>query len=221
MIIDWQQIDTVLLDMDGTLLDLHYDNFYWCEYLPTIYAQQNSLNIESAKREIEPKLQAKRGELKWYCTDYWSKEFNLDIAASKAEEEVANKIAFRPSAENFLQHLNSLGKQVWLLTNAHPDVLKIKCDRLDLAPYFEHLISSHSIGFPKENLQFWHLVKEQFPFDSKRSLFADDSLPILRTAQEFGIQKLLAVQQPDSSKSSKDTEDYDSLDLTCFDKKRS
>ncbi|MEC7663678.1 MAG: haloacid dehalogenase, partial [Pseudomonadota bacterium] len=27
MALDWQNIDTVLLDVDGTLLDLHYDNF--------------------------------------------------------------------------------------------------------------------------------------------------------------------------------------------------
>ena len=25
--INWQQIDTVFLDMDGTLLDLHFDNY--------------------------------------------------------------------------------------------------------------------------------------------------------------------------------------------------
>ena len=27
----WRDIDTVLLDMDGTLLDLHYDNHFWLE----------------------------------------------------------------------------------------------------------------------------------------------------------------------------------------------
>ena len=27
--IDWQSIDDVLLDMDGTLLDLHYDATFW------------------------------------------------------------------------------------------------------------------------------------------------------------------------------------------------
>ena len=219
MIIDWQQIDTVLLDMDGTLLDLHYDNFFWCEHLPALYAQEKGIDLDAAKRLVEPKLQAKYGELEWYCTDYWSKEFGLNIAAIKAEEKIAQKIAFRPNAEHFLQQLNDRGKHVWLLTNAHPDVLKIKCDRLNLKPYFEHLISSHSIGFPKENLQFWHGVKQQFPFDQKRSVFVDDSVPILRAAQAFGIEQVLAVSQPDSRKPAKDTDGFDCIDLGCFKKR--
>ena len=27
--IDWTQLDTILLDMDGTLLDLEFDNHFW------------------------------------------------------------------------------------------------------------------------------------------------------------------------------------------------
>ena len=33
-IIDWTRIDTILLDMDGTLLDLGFDNFFWREHVP-------------------------------------------------------------------------------------------------------------------------------------------------------------------------------------------
>ncbi|HNG60363.1 MAG TPA: haloacid dehalogenase, partial [Cellvibrionaceae bacterium] len=39
--IPWQAIDTLLLDMDGTLLDLHYDNYFWLEYLPRAFAAKN------------------------------------------------------------------------------------------------------------------------------------------------------------------------------------
>ncbi|HBT55971.1 MAG TPA: haloacid dehalogenase, partial [Pseudomonas sp.] len=32
--LNWNAIDTVLLDMDGTLLDLHFDNHFWLEHMP-------------------------------------------------------------------------------------------------------------------------------------------------------------------------------------------
>lgn len=211
MIIDWQQIDTVLLDMDGTLLDLHYDNYYWVEYLPKLYAEKHQLSVNEAKGILKPILAAKFGQLEWYCTDYWSNEFDIDIAKSKANFEVAKKIAFRPHAEKFLQTLNQMGKQVWMVTNAHRDVLNIKCQHLELKPHFEHLISSHDFGFSKEHLYFWQTLNQIFPFDPKRSLFVDDSLPILRTAQKFGIQHLRAISRPDSQKPQKDIEEFSDL----------
>ncbi|MCP4043692.1 MAG: haloacid dehalogenase, partial [Gammaproteobacteria bacterium] len=33
-VINWNSIHTVLLDMDGTLLDLHFDNQFWLEHVP-------------------------------------------------------------------------------------------------------------------------------------------------------------------------------------------
>jgi putative hydrolase of the HAD superfamily len=38
-LVPWQNIDTVLLDMDGTLLDLNYDNQIFGHLLPAAYAK--------------------------------------------------------------------------------------------------------------------------------------------------------------------------------------
>ena len=46
--IDWSCIDTVLLDMDGTLLDLHFDNFFWSEHLPRTYALRHQISKEES-----------------------------------------------------------------------------------------------------------------------------------------------------------------------------
>ena len=211
--VDWQQIDTVLLDMDGTLLDLHYDNFFWLEYLPKQFAEKNNLTLSKAKQIIEPTLANKQGQLEWYCTDYWSRELEIDIVEIKKHYEVARKIAFRNGAQMFLQSLNHLGKQVWLVTNAHPDVLAIKCQHLPLEQHFEHLISSHQIGYSKEQTDFWQALQQTFPFNPQRSLFVDDSLPVLRSAQAYGIANLRAIANPDSQKDQKNTEEFTPLDL--------
>ncbi|MDO9623154.1 MAG: GMP/IMP nucleotidase [Pseudomonas sp.] len=202
----WTEIDTVLLDMDGTLLDLHFDNHFWLEHLPQRYAELHGISRALADAELLPLFHAHAGQLNWYCTDFWSRELNLSIRDLK--REVAHLIALRPDADSFLAAVRAAGKRVVLITNAHRDSLSLKLERIELAPYFDRLISSHDYGFPKEAQQFWFALQQDISFEPARSLFIDDSLPILRSARDFGVGHLLAVHQPDSRKDPKDTEEF-------------
>lgn len=202
----WSQIDTVLLDMDGTLLDLHFDNHFWLQHLPQRYAEHHGISRALAEAELLPLFHEHAGKLTWYCTDFWSRELNLSIRELK--REVADLIALRPDADSFLKALRGAGKRVVLITNAHRDSLSLKLERIELAPYFERMISSHDYGFPKEDPQFWFALRQDFAFDPARSLFIDDSLAVLRSARDFGIAHLLAVRQPDSRQGPKDTEEF-------------
>ncbi|RAU48754.1 MULTISPECIES: GMP/IMP nucleotidase [unclassified Pseudomonas] len=202
----WHDIDTVLLDMDGTLLDLHFDNHFWLEHLPQRYAQLHGVSLAMAHMELMPLFEKNAGTLNWYCTDFWSAELNLSVKDLKVE--IAHLIALRPDAETFLAAVQRAGKRVIMITNAHRDSLSLKMERLELAPYFERLISSHDYGYPKENPQFWDALHDDIQFDPARSLFIDDTLPILRSAQRYGVKHLLAVREPDSRKGPKDTEEF-------------
>jgi putative hydrolase of the HAD superfamily len=202
----WTEIDTVLLDMDGTLLDLHFDNHFWLTHLPQRYAELHGISRALADAELLPLFHAHAGQLNWYCTDFWSRELNLSIRDLK--REVAHLIALRPDADTFLAAVRAAGKRVVLITNAHRDSLSLKLERIELAPYFDRLISSHDYGFPKEAQQFWFALQQDISFEPARSLFIDDSLPILRSARDFGVGHLLAVHQPDSRKGPKDSEEF-------------
>lgn len=205
----WRDIDTVLLDMDGTLLDLHYDNHFWLEHLPQRYAELHGISRAMADLELTPLFENNAGQLKWYCLDFWSRELKLPVRELKLE--TAHLIALRPDADTFLAAIKQAGKRVILITNAHRDSLSLKLERIELAPYFERLISSHDYGFPKESPAFWNALQADIGFDPSRSLFIDDTLPILRSARAFGIGHLLAVKQPDSKKGPKDTEEFAAL----------
>ena len=205
----WGDIDTVLLDMDGTLLDLHYDNHFWMEHLPQRYAELHGISRAMADLELTPLFERNAGQLQWYCLDFWSTELKIPVRELKLE--TANLIALRPDADTFLAAIRQAGKRVIMITNAHRDSLSLKMERIELAPYFERLISSHDYGFPKESPAFWDALQADIGFDPQRSLFIDDTLPILRSARDFGVAHLLAVKQPDSKKGPKDTEEFAAL----------
>ncbi|UQY36332.1 GMP/IMP nucleotidase [Pseudomonas fulva] len=209
MNLPWSDIDTVLLDMDGTLLDLHFDNHFWLEHLPQRYAEHHGVSRALADAELQPLFTEHAGQLNWYCTDFWSRELELSIKDLK--REVADLIALRPDADTFLAAIRQAGKRVVMITNAHRDSLSLKLERIELAPYFDRMISSHDYGFPKEDQQFWSALQQDLAFDPARSLFIDDNIPILRSARRFGVAHLLAVYEPDSRKGVKDTEEFEAV----------
>jgi putative hydrolase of the HAD superfamily len=193
----WEEIDTVLLDMDGTLLDLRFDNYFWLEVLPERYAQRHELSLAAARAKLAPLFIAKQGTLDWYCIDFWSRELSLDIAMLK--REACAEVRFLPGAERFLQALHTRGFDPVLVTNAHRGVLDIKTQQTGLARYFRRVISSHDFGVPKEQPQFWSQLQTRLGFDPARCLFVDDSLPVLNAARAHGIGQIVAITRPDST----------------------
>ncbi len=192
----WHRIDSVLLDMDGTLLDLNFDNHFWLEFVPRRYAQRHGLTLAEAKRKLLPRFDALQGKLAWYCLDYWSRELALDLSGLKAE--VADLIRILPHVTDFLEAVRRTGKSLWLVTNAHPDALALKLERTCLRVFFDHIVCSHHYGYPKEDRRFWQHLKRELPLVPERTLMIDDSVAVLEAAAEFGIAHLVAVTRPDS-----------------------
>ncbi len=207
---DWNHIDSVFLDMDGTLLDLHFDNHFWQEHVPQRYAERNALDLETAKQQLYPRFRAVEGTMDWYCVDYWSRELELDIVLLK--EELDHLIAVHPHVVEFLDFLRQADKRVVLVTNAHQKSLDLKMSRTGLAGHFDRLICTHHFGLPKEQHGFWDKLQHSEPFDPHHTLLVDDSLPVLRSAQNYGIAHLLAVRLPDSRGPARDTGDFASID---------
>ena len=49
--IAWQEVDTVLLDMDGTLLDLAFDNYFWQKLVPETWRRAGAQPAGSQRRD--------------------------------------------------------------------------------------------------------------------------------------------------------------------------
>lgn len=208
--LDWTQIQTTFLDMDGTLLDLHYDNHFWQEHVPKRYAEQRGLSVDEAKNTLYKQFRAAEGTLNWYSVDYWSDALDLDIPALK--EEVAERISLRPHALEFLTAMRAAGKRLVLVTNAHGKTVTLKFRHTGIDRYMDAVICAHDLGLAKEHGPFWGQLQELEPFVPRTTLLIDDSLPVLRSAQAYGIGHLLAIRRPDLRGPDKDCGEFQALE---------
>lgn len=206
-------MDTVLLDMDGTLLDLHFDNYFWLTHLPRRYAEFHGLDPHRAQAELMHMIQSREGTLQWYCLDHWSELVRMDIPALK--REIQHKIQMRPCAEAFLRFLKEQRKKVILATNAHRKGLEIKLAVTRIDRWLDLVVSSHDYQHPKEVQDFWRRLVAAENIDPSRTLFADDNINVLRTASTFGLRYLVCVNQPDSQKPAQASGEF--LDIVDFD----
>lgn len=194
--LNWNEIETVLLDMDGTLLDLHFDHYFWQTQLPQKWGELNGLDLPTAKAEMQPIFQNIEATLPWYCLDYWSEQLKMDVFEIK--NGIEHLVKIRPHVEVFLEYLRETNKKIVLVTNSHKKFIDLKMELTELEPYFQHIFDAHSLGVPKENLEFWQILGEQLSFDEESTLLIDDNLSVLRSAQSHGIRHLLAIAKPNS-----------------------
>ena len=183
--------------MDGTVLDLRFDNMFWLDALPRRWGEARGLDAPTSIARLKSRFDAKRGTLDWYCIDHWSEELGFDIAALKFE--LRGEIRYLPGAIDFLDRMRAIGKRTLLTTNAHPISLAIKKEQVGLDRHFDELVSSHEFGVPKESLEFWTRLARGHGVLAASTLFVDDSAAVLAAAREAGVRWLYQVLQPDST----------------------
>lgn len=194
--VDWQRVDTVWLDLDGTVLDLHFDNRFWHEHLPKRFARARGIDYGTAQHRLAPLFVDNAGSLAFYCTDYWRRETGLDLIALK--RELAHLIRPLDGALEAIERMLAAGFNVALATNAHPDVVALKFEHTGLAGRFAPIANAHTIGHAKEAPEFWRALVADYGLSPRRALFVDDSPAVVAAAQAFGIAQVVGLTRPDS-----------------------
>lgn len=193
---DWARIDTVLLDMDGTLLDLHFDTYFWLQHVPLRYAEMHEISHDDAREQLMSRYRKAEGSLDWYCVDYWTDQLGLDIPLLK--QEVDHLISVRPDVIPFLQALKKVSKRRILVTNAHGKSIDLKMRKTPIGEHLDNVVCAHDVGLAKEQAEFWHRLHDQIGFHRESTLLIDDSLKVLQSADDYGIEHLRAILKPDS-----------------------
>ena len=206
----WDSIETFFLDMDGTLLDLAYDNYFWHEHIPYLYAKKNNITFKSAKKEFEKKYKEKQNTIEWYSIDYWSDILKIDLAAELIITK--NRINIFPGVTEFILTLKKHNIQILLLTNCPRKMLNVKLTQTKLWGYFDKIISSQDFGFIKESDIFWSYVDKEVIYNKEKTIFIDDNQDVLKYAIRNGIKNVIAINSPDSNKKNQVIEKYISID---------
>ncbi len=207
--IEWQQIDTVMLDMDGTLLDKHFDDYFWEEHVPEVYARKNKMNFFDAYDLLMEKYKSREKTLEWTDLDFWSEQLGLNITDMK--EKMNHLIQVHPYVIDFLKFCRQKGKKIYLVTNAHSKTLAIKMAKTEIESHFDRIICSEEIGFAKEETEFWQHLEKKIGFDKERCLLADDNEDVLKSAEEYGIKNLIHVAKSSSTMPVKYAESFQSI----------
>lgn len=194
--VEWSEVDTVLLDMDGTLIDLYFDNFLWNQRLPERVGATRGISVAAAREYLYAHMRGVPRPLDYYSLDYWSRYARLDIV--ELHRELSYLIVYRANASRFLRAVRASGRRTVLVTNAHPKSLAVKDARLDLTAELDAHYSAHAFGYPKQYGKFWSALTKCDPYDPSRTLFVDDDAAVLGAARETGIEQLLCVAKPDS-----------------------
>ena len=139
-------VDTLLLDLDGTLLDLAFDNHFWMEIVPATYGRKHGLSTQQALATIRPLMASVEHTLPWYCLDHWARTLDLDLYTLKVEH--AGRIGWLPGARDFLVRQRAAGRRLVLATNSHPETLRIKDGQTGVTGYLDAAYSSHRFGAP-------------------------------------------------------------------------
>ncbi len=198
--------ETVMLDMDGTVLDLAFDNYMWLKHVPERYAAARGLAPEEARERLYARFRAMHGRLEWYCLDHWSDDLGLDIAELHREQN--HRIGYLPGAEDFLAAVRERDVRLLLVTNSHMETLRIKDDVTDITAHFDAIYSSHEFGVPKERQEFWEALEEAEGFDTATTLFVDDTVRVLDSARNFGLTNLVEITHPDTSQPQREQPSY-------------
>ncbi len=202
-------IEFILLDMDGTLLDLYFDDYFWGHLVPEKYAEKHDMSFGVAKDYLYNTYKSQEKTLNWCDIDYWSRELNLDIPALK--EQIRHLIEVHPHVIDFLKEMRMQEKKIYLLTNAHYKTVKIKFRKTQIGEYFDEVLCSFNVGHPKEDIEFWEKAANKLKFDKEHSLFIDDTEDVLITAREYGIKHLLFKSSASSKMEPKTTEHFTTI----------
>ena len=188
----FKDIECLLIDMDGVILDNAYDNDFWQNQIPEVIADSKGIAFDAAKRLAIQIFNYKKNTKDWYDVDYWSNMLNIDIEAQKRSEKSFSRISLYDGVIDTLSVLKNKTKTI-LITNAHRKTLNIKLEKYNLTPYFDEMVCAHELNYVKEDIQLWYMLRSKYRLDYEKTLLVEDTINNINVGLSAGISGAIYV----------------------------
>ena len=188
----FKDIECLLIDMDGVILDNAYDNDFWQNQIPEVIADSKGIGFDDAKRLAIQIFNYKKNTKDWYDVDYWSNMLNIDIEAQKRSEKSFSRISLYDGVIDTLNVLKNKTKMI-LITNAHRKTLNIKLEKYNLTPYFDEMVCAHELHYVKEDIQLWYMLRSKYRLDYEKTLLVEDTINNINVGLSAGISGAIYV----------------------------
>jgi putative hydrolase of the HAD superfamily len=188
----FKDIECLLIDMDGVILDNAYDNDFWQNQIPEVIADNKGIAFDDAKRLAIQIFNYKKNTRDWYDVDYWSNMLSIDIEAQKRSEKSFSRISLYDGVIDTLSVLKNKTKTI-LITNAHRKTLNIKLEKYNLTPYFDEMVCAHELSYVKEDIQLWYMLRSKYRLDYEKTLLVEDTINNINVGLSAGISGAIYV----------------------------
>ena len=187
-----KDIECLLIDMDGVVLDNTYDNNFWQNQIPSVLSKKKNIPFDDAKRLAIQIFNFKKNTKDWYDLDYWSNMLGIDIEAEKRSDESLSRIRLYDNVVDTLSELKKHTRLI-LITNAHRKTLNIKLEKFNIGPYFHEMICAHELYYVKEDLQLWYMLRSKYKLNFDRTMLVEDTINNINVALSAGISSAIYV----------------------------
>ncbi len=135
----------ISFDMDGTLTDLSFVDSVWLEGIPKLFAQNNQISLEEARKRVKSEYDRVGNEkLEWYDLNYWLDKFSIDASPQQVLKSFREKIRVFQDVPTVLENLKNRGYRLIVITNARREFVDIEMQQTGIQGFFERIFSSPS-----------------------------------------------------------------------------
>ncbi len=162
----------ISFDVDGTLVDLEYNDLIWFKEIPELVAKKKKISFEKSLKYVHEEY-AKLGEhnLNWYDINYWISYFGIEISPDKIFEKYEPQVKIYPEVISLLEELKK--KYTLIVITAMPREFLIPKMK-NLEKYFKFSFSALSDFKELKNSEIYSKISKALKVPPKQILHIGD-----------------------------------------------
>ena len=162
----------ISFDVDGTLVDLEYNDLIWFKEIPELVARKKKISFEKSLKFVHEEY-AKLGEhnLNWYDINYWISYFGIEISPDKIFEKYEPQVKIYPEVISLLEELKK--KYILIVITAMPREFLIPKMK-NLEKYFKFSFSALSDFKELKNSEIYSKISKALKVPPKQILHIGD-----------------------------------------------